>query len=176
MPNGQPTAHEIELIVDNYCVHGELAISGGARRLVDILNAAEDLVSVRDAELSYPLAGERDPTKAPLAHVHLDTILFALPYGADVRYEDPFEIVKKVPIPCVVVVPGFEIAGNIHMVAEVDPNEPQILTSLHFVPLTDARVVALANPAKVWEADICVVNLRRAVVYAPRAAIAATVA
>jgi hypothetical protein len=111
-----------------------------------------------------------------VAHVHLKAILFAIPHGDKVRHEDPFEKVNKVPVPCAIVVPGFEITGNIYMVAEVDSRESHILTTLHYVPLTDAHVVSLDNPSHRWEADVLVVNLQRAVVYAPHAKIATAVA
>lgn len=171
-----PDERAVEFIVDNYRVSGELAVTGGPRRLVDILNALDDIVTVRDATLDYPLADATAPVSAAVAYVHLNTILFGIPHGPGVRFEDPFEKVNKVPIPCTVVVPGFEISGNIYMVAEADPNESQILTNLRFAPLTDVRVVSLANPSKVWEADVFVVNLRRAVVYAPHVKTTATVA
>ena len=169
MTDERVLSRAVEFIVDNYRVCGEMAVTGGPRRLVDILNALDDIVTVRDATLDYPLAASAAPVSAAVAHIHLNTILFGIQHGVDVRFEDPFEKVNKVPIPCTIVVPGFEISGNIYMVAEVDPSESQILTTLHFVPLTDARVVSLANPSKVWEADVFVVNLKRAVVYAPHA-------
>ncbi len=170
-----PGSRATEIIVDDYRICGELAVTGGPRRLVDILNAIDGIVTVRDATLDYPLRSGASSIEAPITHIHLQTVLFAIPHGADVRHEDPFEKVNKVPIPCTIVLPGFEISGNIHMVAEVDPTESQLLTTLHFVPLTDAKVVSLTNPQVTWEADVLVVNLTRSVVYAPncRAAIAA---
>jgi hypothetical protein len=168
-------SRETEVIVDGYRIRGELSVTGGPRRLVDILNSLDHIVTVKDAVLDYPLRAECPTISAPITHIHLGTVLFAIPRGADVLHEDPFEKVNKVPIPCTIVLPGFEVTGNIHMVAEVDPTESQLLTTLHFVPLTDAKVVSLANPQVTWEADVLVINLTRAVVYAPnsRAAIAA---
>jgi hypothetical protein len=161
------SSHGVEVIVDNYRVAGELAVAGPPRRLVDIFNALDDIVSVKDATLDYPLFAHSEILGSPIAHIHMNTILFAIPHGEDVRYQDPFDKVTKRAIPCTIVVPGFEITGNIWMVAEIDPTESHILTTLHFVPLTDVRVLSLINPEKVWEADVLVVNLTRAVVYAP---------
>jgi hypothetical protein len=175
MADEQALSRAVEFIVDNYRVSGELAVTGGPRRLVDILNALDDIVTVRDATLDYPLGATVASVSATVAHVHLNTILFGITHGPGVRFEDPFEKVNKVATPCTIVVPGFEISGNIYMVAEADPNESQMLTTLHFVPLTDGRAVSLANPSKVWEADVLVVNLKRALVYAPRAKATAAV-
>jgi hypothetical protein len=165
----QSGSRAVEIIVDNYRVSGDLAVTGPPRRLVDIFNALDDIASVRDATLDYPLFENAEILESPIAHIHMNTILFAIPYGEDVRYQEPFDKVAKRAIPCTVVVPGFEITGNIWMVAEIDPNESHILSTLHFVPLTDVRVLSLINPNKVWESDVVVVNLTRAVVYAPNA-------
>lgn len=163
----QAGSRAVEIVVDNYRVSGDLAVTGPPRRLVDILNAHDDIVSVNGATLDYPLLENAEILQAPVAHIHINTILFAIPYGDGVRYQDAFDKVVKRAIPCTIVVPGFEITGNIWMVAEIDPSESHILTTLHFVPLTDVRVLSLVNPNRVWESDVVVVNLTRAVVYAP---------
>jgi len=165
--DGQAGSRAIEILVEDYRVRGELVATGGPRRLVDILNAAEDIVSVRDARLDYPLSEEAEATCVPLAHVHLNTILFAVPHGPDVLFEEPFQKVDKIPVECTIVVPGFQISANIHMLRDADPGESHLLTTLHFVALTDARVFSLERPSISWHADVIVANLKRAVVYAP---------
>jgi hypothetical protein len=165
--DGQAGSRAIEILVEDYRVRGELVATGGPRRLVDILNAAEDIVSVRDATLDYPLSEAAEAQRVPVAHIHLNTILFAIPHGSDVLFEDPFEKVDKVPVECTIVVPGFQISANIHMLRDADPGESHLLTTLHFVALTEARVFSLARPSTSWQADVIVANLKRSVVYAP---------
>jgi hypothetical protein len=169
------TSHTVEFVMESYRVSGDLVAPGGPRRLVDIMNSIdESFVVVRDATIDDPVAAAGEGEQFPVVQIHMSSILFGLPYGADIRHEDPFETVQKVPTRCRMVLPGFELTANVHMVAEIDPAEAPLLGARHFVALTDAKIRSLTNPSRAWDVDVVVVNLSRAVLFAPHAKVPAS--
>ena len=80
----------------------------------------------------------------------------------------PFETVAKVPVPATIVLPGFEVTGNVHQAPNADPTLASLLASGRFIPLTDATIVAVQQGGRTWREPIVVVNLARAQLYAPR--------
>jgi len=168
------SSHAVEIILDSYRVTGDLMAAGGPRRLVDILNAYEEpSILIREAVIDCPVMDGAPVKQCDAVQVHMPTILFAIPVGDDVKHEDPFESVRKVPIDCTIVLPGYEIAGKIHMIEEVVPSETPLLGARHFVALTDATITSLFNRSRSWTADVVVVNVGRAVLFAPGATVAA---
>jgi hypothetical protein len=170
------SAHEVEIVLDSFRVKGDLVAPGGPRRLVDILNAHDEtFLLVRDAVIDDPITVVDTPKRSTVVQVLENSILFALPLGDDVLHEDPFETVRKVPTECTIVLPGYEINGRIHMIEEVVPAETPLLGAKHFMAITNAEIVSLFNRTQTWHAEVVVVNLMRAVLFAadPKAVAAA---
>jgi hypothetical protein len=161
----------VEFVMDSFRVIGEIVTPGGPRRLVDIMNAIDvAYVLVRNAQVDDPLTDEDTPRPFDIVQVHLNTILFGVPHGSDVMQKDPMEAVHKVPVPSMIAMPGYEMRGNIHMLPEIEPGETPLLGTRHFVPLTNVEIRAAFNPRCIWREELVVVNLARAVLYAPRVA------
>lgn len=162
-------AIDVELVMDSYRVKGELQSIGAPRRLVDVLNSVDGaFVIVHGGQLDDPLHEDDEPRKFELVQVHLNTLLFAVPRSASQVHPDPFEIIQKVPVAATIALPGFEISGNVFLLPQIDPAGSQLLGSRHFVPMTDVTVTSATNRACVWREPVIVVNLARALLFAPR--------
>jgi len=167
----QLTGVAVELVMDSYRIIGELRSQGGPRRLVDILNAVDaSFILVHDGRLDDPLVEDDEPRAFEVVQLHLNTLLFAVPRGTLADVGNPVEAVRKVPVPATIALPGFEVTGNIHLLPEADPKRTALMGSRHFVPMTDATVIAAFNRNRVWREPIVVVNLARAVLFAPKGA------
>jgi hypothetical protein len=168
---------QVELVLDTYRVSGNLAYLGGPRRLVDILNnAGEPFVLMRDACVDDPLRSDDTPREFDVVQVHLNTVLFAIPHGASIQAKDPLETVRKIPIAATIAMPGFEIAGNIHLLPELEPENAQILGARHYIPMTDACITSAFTKDVIWRPEVVVVNLARAVLFAPHERSASSIA
>ena len=155
--------------MDTYRVTGSLVYPGGPRRLVDILNSVDvSYVVVRDGEMDDPWSTDSRAERFITIQVHLDTILVAIPRGNDVQQRDQMETVPKVPAESVIAVPNYEISGKVHLLPEFSPETAQLLGGRHFLPVTDAEVTAVLNKSVTWREPLVVVNLARAVLFAPR--------
>lgn len=167
----------VELVLDTYRVSGELAYLGGPRRLFDILNNADEpFVLMREACVDVPLRSDDTPRQFDVVQVHLNTVLFAIPQGGTIQAKDPLETVRKVPTAATIAMPGFEITGNIHLLAELQPENAQILGARHYVPMTDACITSAFTKDVIWRPEVVVVNLARAVLFAPHERAASTIA
>ena len=164
----QTQSSQVELVLDTYRVLGQLSYTGGPRRLVDILNnVGEAFVLIRDASVDDPLRSDDEPRHFDVVQVHLNTVLFALPHGAAIQARDPLETVRKTPVESTIALPGFEITGNIHLLPELAPENAQILGARHYIPITDATIVSAVTHQVIWRPEVVVVNLARAVLFAP---------
>jgi hypothetical protein len=160
---------DVELVMDSYRITGSLQSLGVPRRLVDVLNSVDGaFVIVNDGKLDDPLRPGDEPREFELVQVHMNTLLFAIPRSASQVHPDPFEIIQKVPVEATVALPGFEIVGSVFLLPQIDPAASQLLGSRHFVPMTDATVTSAMNPACTWHEPVIVVNLARALLFAPR--------
>ena len=158
----------VELMIDSYRVTGELYSTGRPRRLVDILNAVEKpFVVVHDGELEDPLIEDDEPRRFDVVHVHLETILFAIPRSDSHVHPDPYEIIEKVPVPSTVTVPGYELTGNVFLMPGMDPAGNHLIGGHHFIPMTDVTIRANGSAATNWCEPIVVLNLARTRVFAP---------
>jgi hypothetical protein len=167
----------VELVLDTYRVSGQLNYAGGPRRLVDILNnAGEAFVLMRNAEVDDPIRDDDTPRPFDVVQVHLNTVLFAIPHGFAIQTKDPLETVRKVPVAATIALPAYEITGNVHLLPDLAPESMQMLGARHYIPVTDARVVSAFTKTVIWAAEVIVVNLARAVLFAPHARTAADVA
>ncbi len=159
----------VELVLDSHRVVGEVRHGGAPRRLVDMMNAIDgEYLVVHDGQLDDPFHEGEAPRHFAVIHVHRNAILLAVPRADAIRPASPFEVVAKVPVPATIVLPGLEVAGNIHLAPDADPALAPLLASKHFMPLTDAMVVSVLNPGLTWQEPLVVVNLARALLYAPR--------
>ena len=165
---GSPTGTRVELFLDSHCVAGELRYPGPPRRLVDILNAVESaIIALYNGELEGRFHVDEAPRRFPVIHVRRDAILLAVPRGGPAPRFSPFEAVAKVPVHATIVLPGFEVTGNVHLPPNADLTLASLLASGRFIPLTDATIVA-AQQGRTWRGPIVVANLARAQVYASR--------
>ncbi|MEX1194332.1 MAG: hypothetical protein WD904_00820 [Dehalococcoidia bacterium] len=168
LPALQHSTMDVELIMDSYRVSGELQSVGVPRRLVDFLNSVDgNFIIIHGGDLDDPLV-EDEPRHFEQIQVHMNTLLLAIPRSASQVHPDAFEIIQKVPVPTTIAVPGFEITGNVFLMPQIDPAGSQLLGSRHFVPVTDATVASATNHECVWHEPAVVVNLARALVFAPR--------
>jgi hypothetical protein len=159
----------VDLIMDHYRVTGELRSLGVARRLVDILNSADmPFIVVHNGALDDPLIDDDEPRRFELIQVHLDTMLFGIPREGTKVTPDPFEIIEKIPVPVTIALRGYEITGNVYFTPGLDPNNSHLLGSKHFIPVTNARVASAARPDCAWNEEVVVVNMGRALLFAPR--------
>ncbi len=159
----------MEFIIDSYRVTGELWSPGAPRRLVDVLNLSDDpFVAVRDGALDDPLLEGDEPRRFEAMQVHREAILFAIARSDVEVHTDPFDIVKKVPVPASATVPGFEITGDVYLLPEVDPATAKIVGSHQFIPMTEVAIRAAGRSESTWSEPVIVVNLSRVRMFAPR--------
>jgi len=159
----------VEFVVDSYRVTGDLRSVGAPRRLVDILNVSDEpVVALRDGALDDPLVEGDEPRRFDTVQVHREAILFAVPRSDSDVHPDPYDLVEKVPVPVTITVPGFEIAGNVYLLPEINPNDGHLLSSRHFIPMTEVSIRAVASSEAAWFEPVVVVNLSRVQLFAPR--------
>ena len=162
----QALGAQVEFVLDSHRLTGEIRYRGAPRRLVDILNGIDvPLIAVHDARLTDTSRAGSDGRHFEVVHVRCDSILFAVPRSDPARSGTPFEAVAKTPVPVTIVLPGFEIAGNVHLAAGVDAMQAPLGGS-RFVPLTGAEIRALGS-GQARREPIVVVNLGRAQLYGP---------
>ena len=163
----QALGAQVEFVLDSHRLTGEIRYRGAPRRLVDILNGIDvPLLAVHDARLTDSSGTGSDGRHFDAVHVRCDSIQFAVPHSDPARSGTPFEAVAKTPVPVTIVLPGFEITGNVHLAVGVDAMQAPLGGS-RFVPVTDAEILALGS-AQARREPIVVVNLGRAQVYGPR--------
>ena len=158
---------KVEFIMDSHRVSGELRYSGPPRRVVDILNAIDTgYIIVYDGVVDNAARRGHGARTFEVAQVRRDAIMLAIPRTDATSGGASFEAVAKIPVPVTFVVPGYEISGNMHLVAEADPVTTPVLASRHFTPVTDA-VITPAHDGSPFQEGIIVVNLACALFYAP---------
>lgn len=152
----------VEIIMDSYRVNGELFAPGVPRRLVDILNSSDlSYFTMRSGTLDDPFNPETEARSFDLIQLDKSGILFAIPRG-EVHKPDPFEVVRKKRLESTFVVPGYEIRGELHLMPDADVTLVPIISDHHFVPLTDATVVAAEGRAQTWHEPLLIINMTRA--------------
>ncbi len=167
-PAEGPLSIAVDLILEGHHVKGDLLFRGVPRRLVDILNALDSpFVSVRDAELFRAFSGNAAVQTSDIMHIHAGAILLAVPRSDITPQARILESVARVAAPATVVLPGFEVSGNIHVPPEVNPAAAYILATKQFIPLTSARIIPTQNASPERSEPIVLVNLARALLFAP---------
>jgi hypothetical protein len=163
------TGVTVEIVMESYRVKGELHAPGIPRRLVDILNS-NDLAffTMYSGALDDPFNPETDAREFDLIQVDRNGILFAAPRG-EVQAPDPFEVVRKKRVPSTIVMPGYRITGDLHLMPDADPALVTVISDHHFVPLTNATVLARGRSEE-WQEPLLIVNMRRAFFFGTRKA------
>jgi len=158
----------VEFIIDSHRINAEIRHPGAPRRLVDYLNAIDGA----RISLHKCVVGNGDDPEAvgrfDDAQIHRNAIIIAIPRGNITFSAGTLEIVSKRPFPAVLVVPGYDVSGNIYMVPEVDPTNTPLIGNHHFIPMTDATITPAGDPGRAWREGLVVVNMTRALLYLPK--------
>jgi hypothetical protein len=155
----------VEIVMDSFRVNGELFAPGVPRRLVDMLNS-NDLAyyTMFSGTLDDPLNPETPARSFDVIQLDRSGILFAIPRG-EVHKPDPFEVVRKKRVPSTVVLPGYEVTGDLHLMPDANPKLVPIVSDHHFVPFTDVTVRADKGRSQQWKEPLLVINMTRALFY-----------
>lgn len=157
-----------ELLLETRRVTGTVEQSGPARRLVDILNTIDGPVAVLRDATAESLANPSDAAcHFELLHVKREAILLAVPLSVGSAPPRGMEAVEKQPAAATLVLPGLEITGHVHLPPEADPAAVRLLGRRDFLPVTEAEVTEVAFGFHRWRRPLVVVNLERALLYAP---------
>ena len=145
----------------------ELA-TGVPEDLVDLLNTTEaPMLTVRDAAVESLADPNEQPRRCQVLQVRRQSVLLALPVTAAAPPGGGLEAVEKRPTAATILLPGIEVTGQIHLPPGADPGSVPLLDRSDFLPVTDAVVTQSAFTIVRWEQPLVVVNLDRALVYAP---------
>jgi len=160
----------VEAMTDSHRIIGELQLMGVVRRLVDILNSIDGgYLLFHECRVDDPFKTGDEPRHLEVIQILRDAILFIMP-RSDAHPSDPFEVVRKAPVPASIVVPGFEIAGDVHLMPGADPVSIPLIGTHYFAPVTNATVRAAQGRSDVRQEPVVLVNLARALLYGPRQA------
>ena len=157
-----------ELILETHRVTGIVDQTGAQRRLVDLLNTADGpVLTVRDATVESLTNPNQQPRRCPVLQIRRQSVLLAVPVKTAAPPGGGLEAVKKQPTAATILLPGIEVTGQIHLPPGADPGSVPLLGRRDFLPVTDAVVIQAAFANVRWEQPLVVVNLDRAVLYAP---------
>ena len=157
----------VEFVIDSHRVNAEIRHPGAPRRLVDYLNAVD---GPRIALHACSVGTDRDPESVGRfddAQIHRNAILIGIPRSTTQFTASNLELVRKRPVPAVLVLPGYDVRGNIYMVPDIDPTNTPLIGNHHFVPVTDATITPAGEPDRAWKEDLVVVNMTRCLLYVP---------
>ena len=157
----------VELVLEgHHRLTGEIQTAGIPRRLIDVLNGIEGVFAVIQDACLQDLAVEGSERKTiGIAQIPVESILLAIPRGNAPRQGDTFETVAKVPVPAVIVLPEYEIEGNVFLLAGTQRRDGAIVATRRFAPVGSATITATGGSGSSWTEEIVVVNLSRALLY-----------
>jgi hypothetical protein len=159
------TGVPVEIVMESYRVKGELFAPGVPRRLVDILNSNDlSYFVMHTGSLDDPFNPNSESVDFDVIQLDRSGIFFAIPRG-EVRAPDPFEVVRKKKVPSTVVLPGFRLTGNLHLMPDADPAMVPIVSDHHYIPFTDTTIVTNKGRTEVWEEPLVIVNMNRVLFY-----------
>ncbi|MEI6290955.1 MAG: hypothetical protein WCP19_11040 [Chloroflexota bacterium] len=117
-------------------------------RLCDLLNLKnETTVIVRDAQISRLSGlGNSEPNTLTTAKLEKSSILFAYPAEMDMSTNSIFRRVTRQVFPVLVILPNFEISGQIHLTEKFDIHRVLLSRTEDFIPLTNSTVVYSTHP------------------------------
>ena len=167
-PTEQTNFSRVELLLETHRVTGRLDRQGAPRRLVDVLNTIDTAtVVLRDVSVEKLAEPEMAPLSFGIAHVKCEAILLAIPDPEASPPSGGLETVPKSASRATLLLPGLEVSGSVHFAPTVDPRSVPLLGRRDFLPVTDAEIAQVAFAFRRWREPLVVVNLARALVYAP---------
>jgi len=158
----------VEFIIDSHRINAEVRHPGAPRRLVDYLNSID---GPRVAIYNCAVGQRDDPASVGQfndAQIHRNAIIMAIPRGNTTFTINSLEVVQKRPVPAVLVMPGYDVSGNIYMVAQIDPTNTPLIGNHNFLPVTDATITPAGDPDGAWQERLLVINMTRCLVYVPK--------
>jgi len=167
-PQEQGDAALVELFLQTHRVTGTLDQTGVQRRLVDLLNTMDGpVLTLREASVESLADPDEQPRRCRVLQVRRQSVLLAVPITAAAPPRDGLEAVEKMPAAATILLPGIEVTGQIYLPPGADPGSVPLLGRHDFLPVTNAVVTQSAFAIVRWEQPLVVVNLDRAVLYAP---------
>jgi hypothetical protein len=164
----QTNFSRVVLLLETHRLTGRLDRADGSRRLVDILNTMDaSTVILRDVSVEKLAEPEVAPLTFDIAHVKCSAILLAIPDPETSPPSGGREAVQKSASRATLLLPGVEVSGNVYFAPEVNPQSVPVLGRRDFLPVTDAEIAQVAFVFRRWREPLAVVNLARALVYAP---------
>jgi hypothetical protein len=156
---------QVEILMESYRVVGELFAPGIPRRLVDILNSNDLPYFIMHAgTLDDPFNQSSEPVAFDLIQLDRAGIFFAIPRG-ELHKPDPFEVVRKKRVRSTVVLPGFRLTGDLHLMPDADPAMIPIVSDHHYVAFTDVTILANKGRTQMWQEPLAIVNMNRVLFY-----------
>ena len=132
------------------------------------MNAADGpVLTVRDASIESLADPNEPPRSSQAIQVRRQSVLLALPLSAAAPPDRGPEVVEKRPATATLLLAGMEVTGQIYLPPGADPGSVPILGRHDFLPVTGATVTQIALSIVRWEKPLVVVNLDRAILYAP---------
>jgi len=156
-----------ELLLESHRVTGVVEQASGHRRLVDFLNNTDAVLTLRDAAVQSVADPNGQPRRCPVLQVRRQSILLAVPVRGLTPSGGGLEVVEKRPTLASILLPGIEVTGQIYLPPGADPGTVSLLGRHDFLPVTEAAVTQSAYAIVRWETPLVLVNLERALVYAP---------
>lgn len=158
----------VELVLESHRLVGEIHHPGMPRRLLDVLDSTDGgTLAIRNVAIKAHNHADDQERHFDLIHVKRHAILFAVPRVEPVTQASPVEVVAKVFVPVLIMLPSFEITGNVHLLPDVDPAQASMLASNRFIALTEATVATSHLHTHIGEAPVVLVNMGRAQLCAP---------
>ena len=158
----------VELLLETHRVTGIMDQTGAQRRLVDLLNIASGpVLTVRDASVESLADPTEQPRRCQVLQVRRQSVLVAVPVTVAAPRGGALEAVEKRPTAATILLPGIEVTGQIYLAPGAEPGAVPLLGRRDFLPVTDAVVTQSVQTIVRWEQPLVVVNLERAVLYAP---------
>src|SRR3990172_2017666 len=141
----------VELLLETHRVTGTVDQTGVRRRLVDLLNTTDaPMLTLRDATVESLADPTEQPRRCQVLQVKRQSVLVAVPVTVAAPRGGALEATGQIPLG-----PG------------ADPGAVPLLGRRDFIPVTDAVVTQSVHTIVRWEQPLVVVNLDRAVLYAP---------
>ena len=156
----------VELFLETHRVSGLVGQPGAHRRLVDLLNVADAVLTLRDATVRSFADPNEPPRNCQVIQVRRQAILLAMPLSAAAQPDRGPEVVEKRPATASLLLPGMDVTGQIYLPPGADPVSMAMLGRHDFLPVTDAIVTQIAHSIVRWETPLVVVNLERAILSA----------
>jgi hypothetical protein len=164
----QTNFSRVELLLETHRVTGRIDRQGAPRRLVDVLNTTDSpTIVLRDVRVEKLAEPEIAPLSFDMAHVKCSAILLAIPDPEASPPSGGLEAVPKAASRATLLLPGVEVSGEVYFAPSIDPRSVPLLGRHDFLPVTDAEIAQVAFAFRRWREQLVVVNLARALVYAP---------